>query len=229
MPRIVLLLVWILSAGALYAQEPAQPTLTVTGEGQAAAVPDMATITLGVTAQSENAAEAMDQTSEAVAAILERLDGLGLQPRDIQTSDVSLNPIWSRRMNNDTPPRIEGFEASNRLRLRVRDLEKLGVILEAALEDGANRLGGLSFGLRDPDPVMDEARAAAVADAQRRARVYAQAAGVTLGPVLRIHEGGEFFPVEAPMMEMARAADVPIATGETSLTARVTMVFALEQ
>ena len=110
----------------------------------------------------------------------------------------------------------------------MRDLDKLGTVLEAALEDGANRLGGLNFGLRDPEPLMDAARAAAVADAMRRARVFAQAAGLTLGPVLRMHESGGVMVPDMPMLEMARASDVPIATGETALTARVTMVFALQ-
>ena len=115
MPRFIVFLVWMLSAGALAAQEDESPRLTVTGEGQATAVPDMATITLGVTAQSESASDAMDQTSAAVTAILERLGKLGLQPRDVQTSDLSLNPLWSNRPEADGRPRIDGYQASNRI------------------------------------------------------------------------------------------------------------------
>lgn len=220
----------VLWATALIAQDAgdASARISVSGEGTAAAVPDMATITLGVSAQNASAAEAMEEASASISDILARLDGLGLQPRDIQTSDLSLTPLWSNRASGSaSPPRIEGFEASNRLTLRVRDLDTLGAVLEAAISDGANRLGGLSFGLRDPGPVLDAARRNAVADARRRAEVYAQAAGLTLGPVISMSEGGASAPRPQLAMEMARAADVPIAAGETAIRAQINVVYAL--
>lgn len=209
---------------AASAQDSA-PTLTVTGEGSAAAVPDMATITLGVTAQDADAGAAMAATSEVADAIIARLDAMGIAARDRQTSDIGLQPVWNNR-NSDEDPRITGYEASNRLQVRVRDLSQLGDVLGAVTEDGANRLSGLSFGLQEPGPVEDDARRDAVEDAMSKAKVLAEAAGVTLGPVVSISEQGGGYRPE-PMMEMARMASVPVAAGETTIGARVTMVFSI--
>ncbi|WP_372836944.1 SIMPL domain-containing protein [Puniceibacterium confluentis] len=218
----------LMLATPLAAQDLPRPTISVSGEGTAYAVPDVATITLGVTSQAEQAADAMAQTSETVGTILARLVEMGLVARDVQTSDLSLNPIWSNRSVDNQPPRIEGFEASNQVTIRVQDLEKLGDVLGAVLGDGANRLGGLSFGLKNPEPLLDIARRDAVADAMARAKVYAEAAGVTLGPVLSISEGGTSIPRPEMMMEMRVSdASVPVAAGETGLTAAVSMVFAI--
>jgi hypothetical protein len=190
----------------------------------------MATITLGVTAQAEQAADAMSQTSATGEQILARLTELGVAARDVQTSDLSLSPVWSNRQVENEPPRIEGFEATNRVTIRVRQLDSLGDVLGAVLEDGANQLGGLSFGLKNPEPLLDIARRDAVADAVARAEVYAEAAGLTLGPVLSINEGGTSAPRPEMMMTMRDAgSSVPVAAGETGITANVTMVFEIAQ
>ncbi|MBS0125176.1 SIMPL domain-containing protein [Thetidibacter halocola] len=212
-------------ATPLYADEAGR--ITVTGEGQAFAAPDMATITLGVTERADNARDAMDATSAGVAAILGRLTAMGVEPRDVQTSDLSLGPVWTQH-NSSGEAVITGYEASNRLTVRVRNLDSLGGVLDAVLEDGANRFSGLGFGLQDPAPLEDEARRAAVADALARARLYAEAAGVDLGPILSINESGGVrpMPMDAPMFA-ARAEAVPVAAGETGLSASVTIVFAL--
>lgn len=209
------------------AADPAR--ISVTGLGQVEAPPDMATITLGVTQQAEQAADAMAATSRAVGGILERLDAMGLEPRDLQTRRLSLSPVWSNRSGSSgAPPAITGFVASNTVLVRVRALERLGGILDAVIAEGANDFNGLEFSLQDPEPIRDQARARAVEDGIRKARLLAQAAGVTLGPVLSISEqdGGRPAPM---MMEMsARAADVPVAAGEVSMRATVSMVFAIE-
>lgn len=212
-----------LAAGAMAAETG--PTITVTGRGEVAAAPDMATITLGVTSQARTAAEAMDKTSAATAAILKELEAAGIAARDMQTSDLSLDPVWSNRGGNGAAPRIEGFTARNTLRVRVRDLDRLGAVLDDVLRVGANTFRGLSFGLQEPQPLADQARAEAVADAQRKAALMAEAAGMALGPVLSISEAGGAAPVPV-MMKAARAA-IPVAAGEVSQTATVTMVFAL--
>ena len=212
-----------LAAAAMAAET--SPAITVTGRGEVAAAPDMATITLGVTSQAITAGEAMDETSAAVAAILKALEAAGIAPRDMQTSDLSLDPVWSSRASNGAAPRIEGFTARNTLRVRVRDLDRLGAALDDVLRVGANSFQGLSFGLQQPEPLADQARAEAVADAQRKAALMAEAAGLALGPVLSISEAGGAAPVPV-MMEAARAA-IPVAAGEVSQTATVTMVFAL--
>lgn len=117
----------------------------------------------------------------------------------------------------------------NTVRVRVRDLEKLGEILQAVLNDGANDLSGLSFGLQDPRPVEDTARHAAVMDALAKAQLLADAAGVALGPVLTITEGGGGSQpmFDAPMARMELASPVPVSAGETVISQRVTLVFSL--
>lgn len=205
-----------------------QRTLTVSGEGRAEAVPDMATITLGMTAEAPTAAEALRETSAAIAAALMALDAAGIAPRDRQTTGLSLSPVWDHGRNTNRPPQIIGYRASNGLSVRVRELSALGELLDLVVADGANQLAGLTFSLSDPVPAMDEARRNAVADARRKAELYAEAAGVTLGPLLRLSETGAVTPRPMQMrgdMMMAEAAAVPIAEGELSLRATVDLVF----
>lgn len=218
----------LVSLSPAHAQEPA--TITVTGEGQSVAAPDLAVISLGVRNQAETALEAVNATSSALEGVLARLTSMGIAARDVQTESLSLNQIWDRRSQSGQS--LPGsFEASNILTVRVRDLDQLGAVLQAALSDGANTLSGLSFGFDDPGPLQDIARRDAVADAMAKAALYADAAGVALGPVLSITEGGGgAAPVlrAASMRMAAEVADVPVAAGETEISARVTMVFEIE-
>ncbi len=202
-----------------------QGRLTVVGTGAVDSVPDMAVITMGVTAQGETAAEAMDKTSAGTAEVLARLQEAGVQPRDVQTSDLSLNPVWNDR-SGPGRPEITGYEARNTVTVRVRALDGLGEILDTVVQSGANTFHGLSFALQDPLPAMDEARRRAVTDARRKAELYAEAAGVTLGTLLELSES-----VDSPGPAMFRAAAVmdaaPVAEGEVSTEAAVTLVFAI--
>ncbi|ETX26780.1 SIMPL domain-containing protein [Roseivivax isoporae] len=216
-----------LPAAVAAQQVQQQPQITVTGEGEAAAAPDMATISLGVEVDGDTAAAAMDGASDVVSRILDRLEGFEVAPRDVQTSSLSLDPLRTGR-EGETRPRIDGYVARNQVTVRVRDLDQVGQILGAVLEDGANTLGGLDFAVADPDPLIDEARRAAVADARAKAELYAEAAGVRLGRVLRLDEVGGM-PRPMPMAEMRMAADVPVAGGETGYSAQVSVVFELLQ
>ncbi len=205
------------------------PRLTVTGEGAVAGRPDMATITLGVTTEAATAAEAMAGNSEKLGRVLQRLKEAGLEDRDLQTSGLSLNPNWTQSPEGEAP-RIAGYVASNMLTVRVRALDRLGAVLDQAVQDGANTLQGVSFGLVDPQPAMDEARRKAVARAQARARLLTEAAGVQLGPILEIREGGDGYQPPMPMYrEAAMDAPVPVAEGEIETTAQVTLVYELKQ
>ena len=204
--------------------------IAVTGEGRIEAVPDMASVTLGVTNEAEEAGDAMQATSDAVRRILDRLTEMGLESRDVQTSRFALSPVWSRRTESDSDrPRITGFTASNMVMVRVRDLDRLGALLDAVVSDGANDFNGLSFGVQESDALQDEALAAAVADATKKARLLTDAAGVTLGPVVSITEQGSG-ATRPMMMEKAAARDsgAPVAAGEVTLSASVSMVFAIE-
>ncbi|SFD44837.1 SIMPL domain-containing protein [Roseivivax sediminis] len=202
--------------------------LTVTGEGQAAAEPDMALVTVGVSEQADTAVAAMDAASAVADRMLSRLESLEVQPRDVQTTSLSLNPVYVDSREPGQRPRIDGYEASNNVTVRVRALDSLGDVLGALLEDGANTLGGLSFDVADPDPLLEAARRDAVQDARAKAELYAEAAGVTLGEIVTIDESGSGGGQPMPMAEM-RAASVPIAAGETGYSATVRIVYDLER
>lgn len=207
--------------------------IVVVGQAHISAQPDKAVITLGARHSAKNAADALSKTNEAVAAILSRMTQMGVDSKDMQTSSLNLNPIWgktSRYEDGEIVPPI-GFEASNTVHVTLRDLTKLGEVLDRVARDGANSFSGFRFGLIDPQPLQDEARTGAVKDARRKAELYAQAAGVTLGEIVLISEdmnGGGGFP--PPVMEMAdaRSSGVPIAQGEVTQRASVKIIFEIK-
>ena len=204
--------------------------ITVTGEGRVDAAPDMATISLGVVTEGKTAAEAMAANSERVSAMLKQLSAAGIEDRDMQTSNLNINPRMDHNSSSTrSGPLVVGFIASNTVAVRMRDLETMGATLDSVLESGANQFHGLSFGFQDPQPHQDDARRRAVEDARRKAELYAEAAGVTLGNVMTIAEHGRASPQPMMMMEasMARGADVPIASGEVTTQANVTIVYEL--
>ncbi|MEZ5755120.1 MAG: SIMPL domain-containing protein [Paracoccaceae bacterium] len=210
--------------------ETAPATITVTGEGVVTAAPDIATVSLGVTSQGTTAAEAMAANTAALTTVLERVKAAGVEDRDIQTSTLNLNPNWSNS-DGSSMPVIQGYVATNVLQIRVRDLAKLGGVLDAAITDGANTLNGVSFGLAEPEPAMDEARKAAVAKARARAELLTGAAGVGLGRIVTISEGGGYAP-PMPMYRMEAAmadAPVPVEGGEVGVTANVTITWEIAQ
>lgn len=202
-------------------------TLTVNGEGRVAAVPDQAVLRVGVEARDESAARAMNGASDSMEALLTVLTERGIAAGDMQTASLSLN-----QMNGDYSGSLRGgdpeYQARNTLTVTLRDVEAAGEVLQALLEAGANDFSGLSFGLQDPRPVEDEARRAAIADARAKAELYAEAAGVTLGPIRSITEGGMSgpMPMDAPMMLEARSA-MPVAAGETMVRTNVQVVWTL--
>ena len=205
-------------------------TISVSGSASVEVAPDMATLTLGVTRQARSAGDALAAVREISAAIFARLEAAGIAPRDMQTSNLNLRPLYSDRSSpQNEPPRIVGYQASNMVTVRVLKLEDLGGILDQVARDGANTFNGLQFGILDPDPLADQARAAAVRDAMARAALLAGAAGVTLGPVLSISDqsGGGPMPVMADMAFARSAEAMPVAAGELSVHASVNMVYAI--
>lgn len=224
MPNLCRLLVaiWIVSAAW---PAIAEGRITVVGEASVTTAPDMATISLGVTAEAKTAADALAENTDATDSVLERLSAAGIELRDVQTSGLSLSPNWAHN-NTDGTSSIVGFVAHNQVTVRVRDLELLGGILDDVVRNGANTFNGLVFGLQKPDPVLDEARRAAVAEALRKAELYAAAAGVTLGPIAELSESGA--PSPQPMFRGGAAAmesAVPVAEGELAIGATITVVF----
>lgn len=207
--------------------EDAARVLTVTGTGEVARAPDMAVIRVGVVEQDKSAEVALSRASEAMTRMQAQLAGQGIEPRDIQTTQLSLNPVYENSSGTRTR-RVVGFEAMNSVLVRVRDLPSTGAVLGALVGDGANRIDGISFTLQDGEEAMDEARRRAVADARRKAELLAEAAGVELGEVRDIREAGGGMPRPVMMERMAAdVAAVPIAEGEVSLSATVSMVYEL--
>ncbi|MCU9849054.1 SIMPL domain-containing protein [Defluviimonas sp. WL0024] len=210
------------------ADEVTPATISVTGEGRVEAAPDMATVSLGVTSEAATAAEAMAANSEAVAAVIGKLRGAGTEDRDLQTTGLSLGPRYDYDGSGGAP-KLAGYVASNMVTVRVRALDTLGGVLDAVVSEGANTLNGLSFGLQDDQAALDEARRLAVADAARKAALYAEAAGVKLGRVVRIGEqGGQMPPMPMGAEAFAKSADVPVAPGELNLSSSVLVVYEID-
>ena len=215
--------VFVMPVGAI-AQEAARQ-IAVSGEGVVAAAPDMAVISLGVAKEARMAKDAMADANREVSTILQTLRDEGVDERDVQTSSVSLSPRWDHSGQN-RQPRVVGYVASNTLSVRVRDLSELGGLLDKVLASGANQMNGLSFSVADPGPLQSEARTLAVKNAMSKAKTLAEAAGLALGPVQIISEGGGGIP--QPMMRAESfAADMPIASGEVDVRVTVNMVFAI--
>lgn len=213
--------------------EVSQATISVTGEGHVEVAPDMATVVLGVTSEDDTAKAALGANNDAVAAVIRRLKTAGIEDRDIQTSGLSLGPRYDySKTNTDGSQVITGYIASNMVTVRVRALDTVGGVLDAAVTDGANSLNGITFGLQETVAVTDAARKAAVEDAHRKALLYAAAAGAKLGRVLSISEQGGFSP---PMpMAMAEAAfdksgAVPVAAGALNVSASVVILYELSE
>lgn len=209
---------------------PETPVIVVSGEGVVTAAPDMASLRLGVVSQADTAANALAENNAQMAAVLDLLSAEGIEQRDIQTSDFSVQPVYDRR-SNGARPELLGYSVRNMVHIRLRSLDRLGVLLDAVVSEGSNTLQGLSFGLSDSDALEMQAEALAVSDALAHAEGMAAAAGRALGPVLRIEAVAGAAP--RPMMEMAaRAADagpVPVASGELSVRAQVRMTILLAE
>lgn len=214
------------------AEDGPPPTISVTGEGRVEARPDMATLSLGVQTDADTAAAAMAENSARLSAVIERLAAVGIEPRDIQTSGLSLGPRYDYGKQDGTPPAVVGYTASNMVTVRVRALDSVGSVLDSVVADGANTLNGLGFGLADDRALKDEARRRAVADASAKAALYAEAAGVKLGRVRSITESDGSRPPMPMAMEaagFAKAADVPIAPGELAISASVGMIYEIAE
>ncbi|SCB51909.1 SIMPL domain-containing protein [Rhizobium lusitanum] len=216
--------------------KPHEAVITVTGEGHAAVAPDMAVVTLAVVQQAKVAQDALDLNNKAMGAVLATLKDIGIAERDLQTSGFSIQPQYTYPNDKDgraQPPVLNGYQVTNGLTVRVRDLSKLGALLDQAIKLGINQGGDIQFTNDKPDAALEEARKKAVADAAAKAKTLTDAAGVKLGRVIAIHEGGIAAPPQ-PYMRQAMAAApmdkaVPVATGENEYNASVSITYAIQQ
>ena len=199
-------------------------TMAMTGHGEVRGAPDMAQVTAGVTATAPTAAQALAANSNRMKGVFAALAKLGVPEKNIQTTNFFVSPQYTNGDNN-TPRRLTGYQVNNDVTVRLEDVGKLGGALDALVAAGANQINGVSFSIQNDAPLLEKARTQAIADARMRAETYAKAAGMTLGPILSISEGGGEAPPR-PMYRMAAmAAETRIAPGEQSVAADVSVVW----
>jgi uncharacterized protein len=208
--------------------KPAERTISVSASGTAAAAPDRAVVATGVSTEAATAREAMSLNTVAMKKLLDGLKAQRIEAKDIQTSNLQLNPRYADGKGGRAPT-ITGYQALNQVRIIVRELPRLGDILDQAVTLGANQMNGISFEVSNAETLQDEARKAAMVNARRRAELYATAAGVALGPVLTISETLSGAP--APRMYAGRAAmaeAVAVEPGSVDLQVQVHVTYALK-
>ncbi|AWM76973.1 SIMPL domain-containing protein [Phenylobacterium parvum] len=210
------------------AEDPA--TLTLSAEGVSRLAPDMASVSLGVVTEAPTAGEALRLNSERMTRVMAALKKAGLADRDLQTSGLSISPQYD--YPNGRPPELRGYQAANQVTATVRDLARLGPVIDATVSAGANSAGQVSFGLSNPLAAENAAREAAVKALNAKADLYARATGHRGVRLTALSEGG-FVPQPRPMMKayamaapMADAAPPPpVAPGELNLSITVSGVF----
>ncbi|MES1201424.1 MAG: SIMPL domain-containing protein [Pseudomonadota bacterium] len=213
------------------APAPIQGTLlSVNAEGKVTAAPDMGVISLGVVTDGDTAAAAMAANSQRMNALMAALRRAGIAERDVQTSNLSVNPQYQYVENQ--PPHLTGYQANNQVTVKVRNLARMGNVVDAAVAAGGNTVNGISFTFQDVDAQIDRARTDAITEARHRADLYAHALGMQVARVISVSEGGGYSPpMPMPVMMMARAeaapAPPPVAPGEVDTTASVSVVFEL--
>lgn len=225
--------------GGEQAMDDPIPMLTVSGSGEARVAPDLATVRLGVIAQAATARAAQEQVSRAAGAVLDAIRKLGIKDEDIQTSGLSLSPLYSQGRpgteEERQAPRITGYQANNSVTIRIEDLTKVGPVIDAGLGAGANTLDGVEFGLRNDEAARAQALADAAGKARAKAQTLAKALGLTLGNILEVAEGGvSVLPQPYPrygraVAELSVAADTPVSAGQVGVQASVTIRYRISQ
>ncbi len=214
----------IVAAVAMPAQAM-EKLITVTGQASVAVAPDTAMIRIGVSSQGKTAREASDANAKRMTAVLAAIKASGIAERDIQTSRLSLQPQYDP--NKGGTARLLGFQVTNQLSIRIHNIDQLPAILDRAIAAGANEMSGIAFIVSEQSKLLDQARDDAIADAKRKAELYARAAGAKLGRVVAITEEGA--PAPPRPMQAMRAGAVPVAPGEQTLRATVTVSYELVQ
>ncbi|KAF1710363.1 hypothetical protein CSC70_06670 [Pseudoxanthomonas kalamensis DSM 18571] len=204
--------------------------LNVSSQAEASRIPDVATVSAGVVTRAADGNTAMRQNAEQMAGVMDAIKAAGIAEKDIQTSGIQLSPQY--RYSENRTPTITGYQATNTVGLKVRDIARLGKVLDALSAQGANQIYGPGFEIDDPEPVYDEARLAALKNAQARAETYAKALGLRVRRIVSISEGGgSFRPVPVRMAAAAPRAkaemDTPVSPGETTLSVSLDVTFEL--
>jgi uncharacterized protein YggE len=205
--------------------------LDISATGESTRVPDVAIISAGVVTRAPTAGAAIQENSVRMDRVLAALKRAGVADRDVQTSSISLNPEY--RYQENRPPELVAYSASNQVSIRFRDIRSSGKILDALVGEGANQLNGPTLTIDKPESALDEARVDAIANGRARADLYARALGKRVVRVVSVSEGGGNYypPPPMPMAERsmaAQVADTKIVAGEQKLQVTVSMVFELQ-
>jgi len=206
--------------------------LDINAVGEVTRVPDIANISAGVVSRSPTAAAALQETADRMTRVIAALKRVGIADRDIQTSNVSLNPEY--RYPENQAPQLVGYTASNNVTIRFRDIRSSGKIIDALVAQGANQISGPNLSVDRPEAALDEARAQAVAKGRARAELYARSLGLRVVRVVSVNESGGYYappPPPPPMAMMARGerdSSTPVQPGEQKLQVNLSMTFELQ-
>lgn len=206
--------------------------ITVAGTGKITITPDLATITVAVQAHAPTAAQAQSKASATMAKVIDAVEGQGVADADIATQWVSLEPQYAYSANGSTPPKLTGYQANQSLSVKVRAIDKVGPVIDAAVGAGANQVSGIGFSVADPTDAATQARSAAIADAKARATELSNAAGVTLGAAISITEVSAPSPIpyaydRAAVPAAGSMAPTPVQPGTTEIEVDVQVTFAI--
>jgi uncharacterized protein YggE len=223
-------LIAVFAAPALAQSAPQPPTLTVFGDGIATAAPDIAVVTLGVVSEAATAKDAMGANATDMTAVIAAITDAGIATKDIATSGLSVSPVYSDPSKDPNGrAQVTGYRVQNQVTVKIRDLAKSGPLLDKVIAAGANRVTGIDFDIDKASALRDEAMKAAIAEARRKAKLMAEAAGVTLGPIQSVQtsEGGGV-PIFRTQMAMKADVSTPVMGGEQQITANATIVYIIE-
>jgi uncharacterized protein YggE len=209
--------------------EAPKRTITIQGKGSVKAAPERVSVSAGVESEAPTAKEALAKNTAAMTRVVETLKDAGIDPKDIQTTTFTVGPRYDTS-DDGKPPRIIGYSVINSVFVTTHDLDKLGTILDQLVTAGANSIGGISFDIDKPEEKQNAARKLAMEDAIAKARLYVEAAGAELGPVMTITEQGGYVPrtMGAPMMEATASKPVPIEPGIESVDIEVQVTWELK-
>jgi uncharacterized protein len=218
-----------LSAASAGAEVVPPATISVSGEAHVSVPPDLAEIDGGFTSEAKTALEAANANDAGMGKVLLALKAAGIAEKDFQTSRLSLQPVSAPNRASGGPVQIVGYRASNRVTIRLHDVSKVASVIDMLVGAGANDIGGINFMVSEASKLLDDARTEAMADARRKAEIYARAAGVTLGAPVSISEGGGggFAPMQFRKMAAGMAA-APVAQGEETLQVSVSVSWAIK-
>ena len=219
------------AASPALAQDSKMPRLiSLSGQGEVRRAPDIAFVTTGVLSQGVTAAEALAANTSAMNALFAALKDAGIADKDVQTSNFMVQPRYNFVENK--PPELVGYDVSNNVTITVRKIGDLGALLDKVVQAGSNQINGIGFDVSEPSASLDAARKLATEDATRKAKIYAEAMGVSLGSVMSISEGVNFQPpmplARGKLMMDAAAAPVPVAAGEQRLSVDVNITWEIK-